>query len=204
VSVQPALEIAFKNLGGSPLKLQTDEGTEFINDVVQTWLSRVNTHWFHSFQTVKAQICERFNRTLRSKLQKYYAQVESLRYVEVLPKILEGYNNSVHSALKIYTPNQVNDSNTKAVFEIQYRHYLDQKIKKNKFQINDIVRVSFYRSTFFKKTAAYNFKPELFVVTDVLTDTNPPTYRLKAKSDSEAIEGIFYESELQKINLDEC
>jgi hypothetical protein len=199
--VKEGLEEAFTNLGGPPFKLQTDEGVEFKGHQVQKWLHSKAILWFHSYQSVKAQIVERFNRTLRNRLQKYQEYSGSLRYIEVLPRILKGYNSTIHSALKKFSPNQVNEKNTKEVFEIQYRKYLDRKKKKHKFKINDIVRISEYRSTFFKKTTSHNFTSELFVITDVLPDLNPPTYRLKALSDSEAIEGVFYESELQKVSV---
>lgn len=199
--VKKGLEKAFIDLGGPPHKLQTDEGVEFKGKPVQKWLHSQAILWFHSYQTVKAQIVERFNRTLRNRLQKYQEYSQNLRYIEILPKLLEGYNTSVHSALKRFAPNQVNEKNSKQIFEIQYREYLNKKKKKHKFRINDIVRISEYRSTFFKKTTSHNFTSDLFVVTDVLPNLNPPTYRLKAFASSEAIEGIFYESELQKVSF---
>lgn len=199
--VAPALGIAFQQLGGSPIKLQTDDGTEFKAQFTQDYLkNKLGVQkWFASFQDVKAQIVERFNRTLRAKLQKYFAASKSLRYIETLPKILKGYNDTVHSSLKDFSPSQVNQHNQDKVFETQYRKYLNEKRKRQKFKIHDIVRISAYRATFFKKGTKNNFTVHLFVVTDVDGRTNPPTYRLKSLEDSEAIEGMFYESELQKV-----
>lgn len=200
--VKKGLEKAFIDLGGSPHKLQTDQGVEFTGQSVQKWLNSKAILWFHSHQTVKAQIVERFNRTLRNRLQKYQEYSKSLRYIEALPKLLRGYNTSVHSTLKKFAPIQVNENNSNEVFEIQYRKYLNERKKRHKFKINDIVRISNYRSTFFKKTTSHNFTTELFVITKVkLSDVNPPTYKLKALSDSEAIAGKFYEDELQKVLL---
>lgn len=199
--VAPALKKAFRDLGGSPIKLQTDDGTEFTARFTQNYLKNELgvQKWFASFQDVKAQIVERFNRTLRGKLQKYFASSKNLRYIEVLPKLLRGYNDAVHSTLKKFSPSQVNSSNQAKVFEIQYREYLNQKKKRRKFNIHDIVRISAYRATFFKKGTKNNFTVDLFIVTDVDDRTNPITYRLKSLVDSEAIEGMFYESELQKV-----
>ena len=197
------LRQAFTEMGPRPpVNLQTDEGTEFKAAVVQKWLYDNGTHWFHSFQNVKAQIVERFNRTLRNKLQKYSEYSSSLRYIEVLPALLKGYNSAVHSALKRFSPNQVTEKNSREIFEIQYGKYLNAKKKLHKFKVNDVVRISEYRSTFFKKTTAQNFTSELFVISDVLPNLNPPTYRVKSFSDNEAISGIFYESELQPVILE--
>lgn len=203
--VSLALKKAFKNLGGSPIKLQTDDGMEFKGKYTQDYLKKELgvQKWFASFQEIKAQIVERFNRTLRGKLQKYFEASQSLRYIEVLPKLLQGYNDTVHSALKVYSPSQVNEKNQNKIFEIQYRKYLDEKKKRRKFDFHDVVRVTGYRATFFKKGTANNFTPHLFVITDIDDKTNPPTYRLKAWEDSEAITGMFYESELQKVDQDD-
>jgi hypothetical protein len=197
-NVLRALQVAFGQLGSSPLKLQTDDGKEFKNSLVQDFLKRHGVKWFSTAQPVKAQIVERFNRTLKSKLQKFYSANQTLRYVEALPKILSGYNSTVHSALKPFAPINVTLANEGKVFEVQYRAYLNKRVKKPKFRIGDIVRISEYRPTFFRKTTQQNFTTELFVIIDV-RPTVPTTYKLKSQTVSEAITGSFYEAELQKV-----
>ena len=196
--VAQGLEKAFMHLGGAPLKLQTDQGKEFLNRVVDRLLARFGTKRFHTHNREKAVMVERFNRTLRTKLQKYFTHAQSLRYIEVLPLIVESYNNSIHSALKKYSPNEVNSKNQHQIFEILYRKYLTQKAKKHKFKFGDIVRVTTYRPTFFKKNIQRNFTDHLFKVIDVL-DTYPPTYRLQDYPDEETILGSFYENEMQRV-----
>ena len=198
--VSEGLELAFKRMGGPPSKLQTDQGTEFLNKDVKKMLAKYSCKLFQTYQDVKAQIVERFNRTLRQKLQKWFAHSGSLRYVDVLPRIVEGYNKTVHSSLKVFSPNDVSHNNEKKVFEIQYRKYLDERAKRHRFKIGEVVRITTYRPRFFKKNIQRNFTTDLFKIVDIF-DTNPPTYRLVDNSDSEAIEGSFYESELQKVIL---
>ena len=48
-----------------PRKLQTDMGKEFHNSHIKRVLSRSRFHHFSTDQPLKAQIVERFNRTLR-------------------------------------------------------------------------------------------------------------------------------------------
>ena len=58
-----------------PLKLQTDKGSEFTNRKVQTWLKDNNVHFFTTENDdIKACLVERFNRTLKSKLWRYFTK----------------------------------------------------------------------------------------------------------------------------------
>lgn len=202
-SVASALKLAFTHLGGPPLKLQTDDGKEFKNWAVRELLEECgNVKWFSTSQLVKAQIVERFNRTLKEKLQKYYSAKGTLRYVDVLKDVLKGYNTSKHSTFKkIFSPEEVTAENENFVFELQYRKYLSERVAKPKFAIGDLVRISAYRPTFFKKTSQQNFTTELFKISDVCEKVNPPTYSLSSLNDSEAITGRFYADELQRVLL---
>ena len=66
---------------GVPLKLHTDQGKEFYNRHVQQLLRDKVVHHFSTYQDVKAQIVERFNRTLREALLQYMMDRQTLRYV---------------------------------------------------------------------------------------------------------------------------
>lgn len=199
----PALKVAFDDLGGAPQKLQTDNGSEFYNGLVSPYLESKGVKHFSSKNMVKAQIVERFNRTLRTKIQHFMVANNTLRYIDVLPKILFGYNNAVHSSLIDYTPSQVTLDNEKEVFEKQYRPYLNSKKtqKKPKFKVGETVRISSYRGPFYKKTTSKNFTSEVFTIVNVL-HTIPTTYQVIGKEDTEAIEGTFYEAEIQKVRND--
>ena len=199
--VVEALKKAFKFLGGSPLKLQTDQGTEFLNKDVKQLCAEYGIKQFSCYQDVKASIVERFNRTLRTRLQKWQTFACTLGFQDILADVVNAYNNTVHSALRFFSPNSVNSTNEHKVFEIQYRSYLNERAKRKKFKVGDIVRISTFRPRFFKKNVQRNFTASLFRVVDVL-DTNPPMYRLVDNSDSEAIEGNFYEHELQRVSFD--
>ena len=62
-------------------------------------LEECGVHHFSTFQDVKAQIVEHFNRTLREAILQYMTDRQSLQYVEALPDFLYGYNNRPHSAI---------------------------------------------------------------------------------------------------------
>lgn len=194
--VLEALKRCFKEMG-KPLKLQTDHGKEFYNRHVSSFLSRSNVHHFSTDQELKAQIVERFNRTLRETLKKSMAERQSLRYIDELPSFLQGYNNRPHSSIYPYSPAAVNKNNEKKVYEIQYREYLDSRKARHRYQIGDKVRIAAYKGPFRKSYKEKNFTEEIFEILDTL-HTNPPTYRLKDLN-GELLEGAFYEQQLQRV-----
>jgi len=142
-TVRDALAVTFEHMG-APLKLQTDKGKEFYNQHVRELLRKNTVHHFSTEQDVKAQIVERFNRTVREVIKRYMTHVRSLRYIDILPDFLERYNNRPHSTIFPYSPSSVTKSNEKVVHEIQYGDYLRERRKHHKYSIGDHVRISQY------------------------------------------------------------
>ena len=195
--VAAALTRAFDSMG-APLKLHTDQGKEFYNRHVQQLLRDRGVHHFSTYQDVKAQIVERFNRTLREALLQYMTDRQTLRYVEALPDFLHGYNRRPHSAIYPFSPVQVNKTNERAIHDLQYGEYLRSALKKHKYSMGDKVRIASYRSTFRKSYKDTTFTREIFEIVDTL-HTRPPTYKIKDLKEGELIEGTFYEEELQRV-----
>ena len=189
------LKTAFSSMG-KPIKLQTDKGTEFYNSHVKGLLQKLNIEHFSTDQDVKAQIVERFNRTLREKIEKYLVSKQSLRYFDALPDILLGYNSSVHSSLEKFAPRDVNKKNEEEVHKIQFGEYFKQKLKKHKYDIGDSVRLVTIQGVF-NKTYHKNFTDEVFIIADTLKSI-PPTYRVK-DTEENILPGIFYQEELQRV-----
>ena len=48
----------------------------------------------------KLGIIDRFVRTLRDRINKYLEMHNTTKYIDVLPEIIKGYNNSYHSGIK--------------------------------------------------------------------------------------------------------
>ena len=57
--------------GRKPTKLQTDQGTEFLNRVFQKFLRDNNIDFFTVNSGLKASVVERFNQTFKNKMYKY-------------------------------------------------------------------------------------------------------------------------------------
>ena len=82
--------------GRKPNRLQTDRGKEFYNPTFQRW---VKDHGFDHFSTegdAKAAVVERFNRTLKERLYRYFTAANTLRFDDELPQLVQGYNGTRH------------------------------------------------------------------------------------------------------------
>jgi transposase InsO family protein len=96
-----AFQVIFKS-GRCPIRLQTDKGTEFTNRVFQKFLNEHDVHFFTTYnEETNASIVERFNRTLKTKMWKYFTHKETLTYVEVLSEMVASYDHTVHRTIGI-------------------------------------------------------------------------------------------------------
>ena len=146
---------------------------------------------------MKAALVERFNRTLQSKLYKYFTAKKTLHYLRVLPVVIKSYNNRIHRAHGV-SPQTVNKRNQKKIWEKLYGKYFKKKYKNPKLKIGDLVRLSKLRKTF-GKAYLKGWTDEVFSIHEVKY-TRPITYTI-IDSSGDILKGSFYETELNKIRL---
>jgi transposase InsO family protein len=173
--------------------LQTDKGTEYLNSTFQSMLKRNDIHFYTSEnEDLKAAVVERFNRTLKTKMFKYFSYKNTLKYIDVLDDLLHSYNNTYHRSIDM-TPSQVDTSNENTIAK---RLYPIKPNPKWKFDVGDRVRISKAKRVF-KKGYLPNWTDELFTIAERFP-THPVTYALKDYG-GEDIKGKFYEFEIQKV-----
>jgi len=142
---------------------------------------------------IKAAVVERFNRTIKSKMWRYFTYAHTRRYLDVIDDLTHSYNNTYHRSIGM-KPSQVNSSNEQRVRERLYP--LKPKNLKWNFEPQDRVRISMQRQPF-QKGYMGNWSEEVFVVA-LRHPTDPVTYGIKDLA-GEDIKGRFYECELQKV-----
>ena len=99
---------AFKKiLEGSrkPVKLQTDKGKEFYNREFQNLLKKHNIYLYSTNSDFKASVVERFNRTLKQKMWKYFTFSNNQKYFRILDDLVKSYNSSFHRSIKMAPKN---------------------------------------------------------------------------------------------------
>ena len=119
--------------GRKPNKLQTDQGTEFLNRVFQKFLRENNIDFFTVNSGLKASVVERFNRTFKNKMYKYFTANNTLIYIDVLPKLVKSYNNTYHRSIKM-KPSHLTKANEAKVWDTLYGNDVDKRVR-YKFQV---------------------------------------------------------------------
>ena len=181
------------------LFLHTDKGKEFLNVNVKRLVDRLGvTHYTTENENIKAGSVERFNRTLRDVMARWMDHKRSKRYIDVLQRLVNAHNKTPHSRTGI-APVDVTTSDAN---ELWIRRYERRKPKQvlTSLMLGDHVRLVRSRSLFAR---GYDEKwtREVFVVSKVLDETDPVTYRVVDLTD-EPIDGRFYAQELQRIIYD--
>ena len=114
--------------GRKPNKLQTDQGTEFLNRVFQKFLRENNIDFFTVNSGLKASAVRRFNRTFKNKIYKYFTAKNTLTYIDVLPKLVKSYNSTYHRSIKM-KPSQVTKSNEAKVWDTLNGNGVDKHVR---------------------------------------------------------------------------
>ena len=174
--------------GRKPNKIWVDRGSEFYNYKMNKFLEENNIERYSTFNEGKSVIAERFIRTLKNKIYKHMTSVSKNVYIDVLPKIVQEYNNTYHRTIKM-KPNEVMPGS------VDYNSLRIVNKKKAKFKVGDRVRISKYKNIFTKGYAP-NWTEEIFTIKQV-KNTEPWTYVIEDLQGN-VIDGTFYESELQK------
>ena len=100
--------------GRKPINLQTDDGNELYNKIFQDLMRRKGIHHFSTSGDTKASVMERFNRTLKKRLYRYFTVKNTLSYLPMLKELVLGYNRSYHHSIKM-APTKVNARNEEQV-----------------------------------------------------------------------------------------
>ena len=84
-----------------PSRLWTDKGTEFYNHQVKRVLAANNVELYSSENEEKSSVVERWNRTMKNIMWKYFTANNTHKYIDVLPGMVEKYNNTYHRSIKL-------------------------------------------------------------------------------------------------------
>jgi len=66
-----------------PKSLHVDKGKEFYNKDFDTHMKKYKIHIYSTYSNLKASICERFNRTLKSKMWKLFSLQGNYKWLDV-------------------------------------------------------------------------------------------------------------------------
>ena len=127
-----------------PKFLWTDKGKEFDNKKFRKLLVENNIHLYWTKNEEKSSVVERWNRTIKNKMWKYFTKNRTGVYIDVLPEIIEKYNNTYHHSIKCTPSDARKPSIYQHVFNALYNDdnlYTNSLRPLPKYKICDQVRI---------------------------------------------------------------
>lgn len=185
--------------GRIPQRIQSDQGKEFENRHVEALFNQHNIELFSVKSAYKAAIVERFNRTLKHKLWRYFTMSTKQKWTHILQDAVHSYNNSVHRTIGC-RPADVTPALVDRIREKAFKRRAASN-KKSDIKVGDKVRISKVKSVFAKGYLP-NWTEEIFIVESINRKTSPITYKLKDYR-GETIEGSFYRQEIESVIHDD-
>lgn len=94
-----ALKKVIAEAGVKPSILQSDNGAEFKNETTDGYFQQEGIKAIHSlaYTPTSQGAIERFNQTLKHLIFQQFSLFSTKKWTDVLPQLLENYNNSLHS-----------------------------------------------------------------------------------------------------------
>ena len=193
IEMAEAFEKILKESDRVPKKIWSDKGKEYYNKIFLKFLKDHNVELYSVESEIKCSVAERFNRTLKEMMYRKFTELESTKWVKLLPELVDEYNHRVHHTIKM-TP--IEGSKKESEEQIQRDVFsISPSVKKPRYKVGDFVRIYKYKNLF-EKGYIGRWTKEVFQISKIL-NTIPVTYLIKDK-DNEEIKGGFYEQELLK------
>ena len=199
--VAHAFQIVFNESKRIPQRIQTDQGKEFENRHIDALMKKYNIEMFSIKSAYKAALVERWNRTLKEQIWKYFTAWNTHKWIDKLPILVDNYNHRVHRVIK-EKPANVTPKNAMIIWERLHGSKNEEEMKKKKkkkplLQVGDRVRLSKVK-TIFAKGYLPNWTEEEFFIDEVNTKYQPTTYKV-CDYHGKVVEGSFYREELQPV-----
>ena len=181
-----------------PKKIWADKGGEFYNKEVNALLKKHNIVLYSTENHEKCSVIERWNRTIKTWIYKYFTANGTNNYVDVLDALIKRYNNTKHRSIGMTPAEATEPENRERVFRNLYAKKVQEQ-QKPKFKVGTKVRLAVEKDLF-EKAYIINWSDKIYSIKQVLA-TRPTTYVVE---DDKGVEhkGKFYEQELQRTTAD--
>ena len=155
----------------------------------------------------KANYAERVIRSIKALMYRYFTYKQTYKYSDILQDLVSNYNHRTHRSLNGRAQAYVNKDNEvdiwNELFIKPFKQPKKSKTKKYKsynFRKGDFVRMTHLKHPF-QRDYQEKWTEEIFIISDRYYHQGIPVYKITDYS-KEPIDGIFYGSELQKVNKD--
>ena len=141
---------------------------------------------------------ERSHRIIRDKLYIYMMYKNTYRYIDVLPRFVRGYNDTVHSATGI-APSKVTDAYVLAIWNKMRTRHSPIRSATVRCSVGQHVRISEEKLKIAKR-GKQNYTTEIFRISKVIRRVPRPVYELQDLLGKHT-DGQFYGEELSHVTV---
>lgn len=195
----------FRTTNRRPWRIECDAGREFVNKTMDQFLKNqfIDLRVVTTTLPAKCSYVERVNRTLKQKIMRYLNwkkvtdQPNQKRYIDALPMIVDDYNRTPHSVIKM-APIHVTRANSAQLYEQIRKRWVDIEPKQPRLYKGNFVRVKRKRETFEKESMKPVWSEQIFKIVRVILRKPYPVYEI-ADLKNRVVKGKLYEHELQRI-----
>lgn len=194
-----AFKKIIKSAPALPKLLQTDMGTEFINDKMKAYLKSKKIKLFVSDGVKKNSICERAIKTIKDKLFRYFDKNFTRNWVDILDGIIATYNASYHRSIG-RSPDSVNFHNSEKVFLKLYGKKISRQ--RPKLSVGDVVRIR-RLLRFVDKAYENRWSRAVYIISrgpKYPKFGSLPMYEIKHVDTGKKIPGSYYEHDLLRVD----
>ena len=133
LKIKTGKEVAQAFHNGHPRRLWTDKGTEFYNRQSRGVLETNDVMLYSTENEEKSTEVERWNRTMKNIMWKYFTANSTENYIDVLPSMVDKYNSTYHRSIKLKPSDARNPSNYQHVynaFKVMFEklHHVGDKV----------------------------------------------------------------------------
>ena len=115
-----------------------DKGLEFYNRNVKTLILALDVQLYAAENEEKSCVVERWNRTIKDKMFKYFSANSTRKNINVLDEMVNKYKNTRHSSIKM-TPVEVSDKKYKKVVCLNLNGKVRSNPVKTKFSTDTLI-----------------------------------------------------------------
>ena len=192
-----AFESIFDSVNEFPTHLITDKGTEFTNWQVQKIFQNYDINHYHLKTRTKwkAGAVERVNRTIKTRLEKYFFKNKTKNWVDIIQHVVDNYNRTPHSTHKM-APLDVTAENRNEVYK---RLYPDLTLRTVcKLKIGDKVRTIIEKKDW-QKGYKQSWSDDIKIIAEIKQRAGICWYTL-TDLEGKKIEGTWYYYQLNFVS----
>ena len=143
VTITNAFQKILDNSTRKPNKIWVDKSSQFFNNSFKKWFKDNDIEMYSTHNEGKSVAAKRFIKTIKTIIYKCMTLISKNVYTNKLDDIVNEYNNTYHTTIKIKAVDVKDNTNIDFKKEVN--------VKDPKFTVGDHVRISKYKQNFAKR-----------------------------------------------------